>query len=421
VIRLPAFLSRVIKRLSDESGQAVSLMLLSMTCMLGLVGFSVDVGTLLRAKRVMQSAADSAAIAGAAELSFGDVTAAARADAALNGVTNGASGTTVTVNNGPASGPNAGNAKYVEVIVSQSQPTFFMKMLNHSSMMVSARAVATFKPRPNCIYTLSPNPPGGSGIILSSSSAALNASNCGIVVDATGGSAIAVSGGASITAGSVAVVGSISISGSSFVNKPPALAPVTGIAPVSDPLSFLVPPSFQTSSCLTVGTISTSQTLGPSTPGGTVCYNGLSTSGSGTTLTLNPGVYIINGTFTVNSGTTLAGTGVTLYFPNNSSSFTTSKTSTINLTAPAGGAYGGILFYQDPSDTQAMSFTGGTTGSLNGIFYVPTANLNLSGGSTATFNVDLVVGSLTLSGGSNIQPYVPLTGSTPLSTPMLAE
>jgi hypothetical protein len=152
-----------------------------------------------------------------------------------------------------------------------------------------------------------------------------------------------------------------------------------------------------------------------------VCYNGLSTSGSGTTLTLNPGVYIINGTFTVNSGTTLAGTGVTLYFPNNSSSFTTSKTSTINLTAPAGGAYGGILFYQDPSDTQAMSFTGGTTGSLNGIFYVPTANLNLSGGSTATFNVDLVVGSLTLSGGSNIQPYVPLTGSTPLSTPMLAE
>ncbi|HVC91368.1 MAG TPA: pilus assembly protein TadG-related protein, partial [Acidobacteriaceae bacterium] len=96
------------RKLKDESGQATIITLLCMTCLLGFVGFAADVGTLLRAKRNMQIAADSAAIAGAAELTYGGMTTAADAAAAQNGVVVGVNGGTVTVNSPPTAGPYAG-------------------------------------------------------------------------------------------------------------------------------------------------------------------------------------------------------------------------------------------------------------------------------------------------------------------------
>jgi len=87
-----------LKGLCDESGQALIFSLLAMTVLFGFMGFAVDVGVLLRAKRAMQTAADSAAIAGAAELNYGGAVTAADAAAALNGVTIGTNGGAVAVN-----------------------------------------------------------------------------------------------------------------------------------------------------------------------------------------------------------------------------------------------------------------------------------------------------------------------------------
>ena len=112
-----------VKILRGENGQTLVIAALCMTCLMGFVALSVDVGLMLRAKRVLQTAADSAAIAGAAELVSGTWSAAALADAAQNGVTNGVNGATVTPHNGPSTGPHAGNLAYVEVIVTQTEPT----------------------------------------------------------------------------------------------------------------------------------------------------------------------------------------------------------------------------------------------------------------------------------------------------------
>ena len=71
-------------------------------CMIALAGFmglAIDMGYLRLVKRKMQSAADSAAIAGALQLKIGGYAAAAQADAAADGYTNGTNGTVVTVNN----------------------------------------------------------------------------------------------------------------------------------------------------------------------------------------------------------------------------------------------------------------------------------------------------------------------------------
>ena len=90
----------------------------------------------------MQSAADAGAVAGADEIAIGGsstaITAAAKDAASHNGFADGgtrpgASNTiTVAVHNPPTSGPFAANSNAVQVDVSQTQPTYFMKVLGWS-------------------------------------------------------------------------------------------------------------------------------------------------------------------------------------------------------------------------------------------------------------------------------------------------
>jgi Flp pilus assembly protein TadG len=405
------------KILRDESGQVMVFTVLCMTCLLGLVAFATDVGLLLRAKRVSQIAADSAAIAGAAELNFGDVTTAARADAAQNGVTNGVGGATVAVNNPPSSGPHSGgvNTGYVEVIVSQSQPTFFMKLFHFSSMAVNARAVATTVPGSGCLYTL-----GTTGTDIGmTGSGSLTMPNCGILDDSSSGSALNLVGSGTITAKSIGIVGNYNEVGSGSISP----TPTTGMSSFADPLASTATPSFTAGSCLANPNIvgSSPVTLGPSVAGGTVCYNGLSIVGSGT-ITFNPGLYIINGSFSSTGSATLNGTGgVTFYLPSNGDSLSITGSGSVNLTAPTSGPYSGLLFYQNAADTSAASFTGSSSSTLNGIFYLPSAQLTMTGSGGGTFNADVVVQSLQITGSLPLSNYVPLSGSSPLSNPRLVE
>ena len=224
------------KRLHDDNGQVLIIAALCMTCLLGFVAVAVDVGLLLREKRLLQLAADSAAIAGAAELINGDVTAGARADATLNGVTNGTNGATVTVNNGPSSGPHINNTAYVEVIASQNQPTFFMRLFGRTSMTVSARAVATTVPSSGCVYTLTST---GTDINLTGSGS-MTLPNCGIMVNSNSSQAINLTGSGNITAQSIGIVGNYNKTGSGTISP----TPVTSMASISDPLSSISPPTF---------------------------------------------------------------------------------------------------------------------------------------------------------------------------------
>jgi hypothetical protein len=165
--------------------------------------------------------------------------------------------------------------------------------------------------------------------------------------------------------------------------------------------------------------VTTSQTIGPS-GGNSICYSSLSIQ-SGATATLNPGIYYINGNLTVSGGASLSGTGGVTFYITNGGAVTISGGSTLNLTAPTSGAYNGILFYQDSADTNTFTFSGGSSGTINGIFYIPGAQLNLSGGSGEVFNVDLVVGTLNVSGNSSLNSYAPLTAPALLSDPVLTE
>lgn len=396
-------------KLGGEDGQALILAALSLTCILGVAGFATDVGTFFHAKRMLQSAADSAAIAGALELNYGDAAAAARAAAAQNGVVNGSNGATVVVNTPPLNGPHAGNAGYVEVIATESRPTFFMKLFHFASMDVTARAVATNGPSQGCIYTL-----GTSGTDISIvGNANITARSCGIIDNSASNNAMELTGNISLNAQSIGVVGNYRNTGNVDVNP----TPVTGIVPVSDPLAFLQPPSY--GGCVNPPKMAGNGTfhLGPATPGGTICYNSLSPTGN-ITIDLSPGVYVINGNMQLTGNQALSGTGVTFYLLGKTS--LTGNVS-VDLSAPTSGSYNGMLFYQPASNTNSMSLVGNSGSRLEGVIYAPTAKVSLTGNSGSQIYTDFVVSSLSLVGNASFQDYAAVNGAGPLTAARLVE
>lgn len=387
----------------DQSGQTTIVLALCIFSVLGMAGLSSDVGVLFRTKRILQTAADAAAITAASEGRYGDYTTPAKAIAALNGVTDGSNGYTVSV------GLIAGGYR---VTASQAAPTFFLKLFHINSINVSATAAAANGPSTNCIYALDPS---GIDIGLTGTSD-LNMPDCGIIINSASSNALNMTGTSGITAASIGIVGGYDTTKNASYSP----VPVTGIAPAPNPLAYLTAPSYSVSSCLSDPHITGSKTttIGPAISGGVVCYNGLSMSGSGTT-TLTPGTYVINGAMSMSGSGSMSGTGVTIYLapPNGSLSLTGSGA--LNLSAPTSGTYNGILFFEDVSDTNNMKITGSTSSTLQGIFYAPSAALTMSGTSGATIQADLVVHALSMTGTSNFSNYSTANPNEPLTAPYL--
>lgn len=418
----------------DESGQMLVLVALSMTVLLGFLALAVDVGLLFRAKRNMQVAADAAAVAGALDYKFNaNVTTAkstAQTAATANGVTNGTNGAVVTINVPPVNGPYTGITGYVEAIVSQPTNTFFMKISKITSVPVAARAVVGSGNTSGCVWALAKS---GTDISLTGSGA-FTAPNCNIYDDSSSSNALTLTGSGSITGKAIGIAGGYNKTGSGTLSP----TPTTGIAPAADPLAGLAPPTIPTgacsSNCTPSFTGSSNNSLGPGN------YNSISNTGSGT-LTLTPGNYIINGNLTTTgsgglvlgagnytitgnfaptgSGAVTLGAGQYIVKGNLSLTgsgnltakgvtfYTTGTTSItgsggMDLEAPTSGDYNGVLFYQDRSDSHAISFTGSSGNKIQGIFYAADAAMTLTGSGSVSMAADFIADSISLTGSGTI-------------------
>jgi Flp pilus assembly protein TadG len=143
-----------------ERGQALILIALAIVGMIGLVALAIDGGNVFSNRRSAQNAADAAALAGALarvknpDLPPADLSAlakaAALARATSNNFTTDASNT-VTVNNPPgagcsgASGPYAGNAEYIQVIIRTTVSTFFAPVVGITQLHNCVEAIARAK------------------------------------------------------------------------------------------------------------------------------------------------------------------------------------------------------------------------------------------------------------------------------------
>src|SRR5271156_6043494 len=115
----------------QPSGQVVMLSVFSIIALLGICGIVVDIGVLYSTRRQMQTATDAAAIAGANALQSSNganYQLAATDVAGLDGFTSGQNGVTVTVAP-PATDPGPSGLSYVQVNITQSVPTYFLRVL----------------------------------------------------------------------------------------------------------------------------------------------------------------------------------------------------------------------------------------------------------------------------------------------------
>jgi hypothetical protein len=353
------------------------LLALSITGLFAFAGLAVDASLFWTIKRHMQTATDAAAIAAATALRNGQNFTAAGADlSSFNGFTAGQNGVTVTINNPPASGAYAGDTAYVEAIVRQSQPTYFMRLLGYSSVNISSRAVAAAANGSYCMFALDP-----------SASAAISTDNrmrssCGVMANSSSGTAVRVAG--SLTAPQIGIVGSTN-----------DIARITGavsthVAPAPDPLAYIPAPPVGNCTATNYLKSSESWTLSPGVYCGGITLHGTAT------VTLNPGTYILNGGgLTVDGNAILNGTGVTFYNTGTSTTFKpiyTQDGNTLNLIAPTSGTYAGILFFQDRSITSsAANIIAGGSAKLEGALYFKNSPLVFSSQSAVTAAYTIIV------------------------------
>jgi hypothetical protein len=436
-----------------QSGQALAFTAVALVVLCGFAGLSMDMGMLRYQKRLQQTAADAAALAGASNLTFGGVQAGALAAATSDGFTDNTGGgsctdstntavgsITVTICNGPqdriingitvpggphtsdittSSGAVAPAADYVEAIVSVVHPTYFMQIFGVTSETVIARAVATnysgavTGTNDGCMWTLFPPSTTGINGVNVQGSAQLIAPNCGILdngnYDPTGNSPNLI-----IQAGSFSVSGTDT--GSKKLptcTETPNSCPTYAAPAAGDPLAALQPPC---TSC-GGGTPYSLNTTGTIPCSGTCTYSDISLSGNGT-VTFSPGTYIIDGTTGIScSGTpTIVGTGVTFYFTNGAT-WNCTGNDLITLTAPTSGTYTDILMYQNPAYPSNPSLGGNTGSTYNGILYFPTAEVTFYGNSTGNnggITTDIVVAASVNFFGN---PIVYLAGIAGLPAP----
>ena len=374
------------KILRDESGQVLIFVALGLTCILGFVGLAVDVSSMIHDKRIVQTAAETAALAAGTEYLYvstvtSDVQTAGQNATVADGITNGTNGT-VTVNSPPLYGPHAGVAGYVEAIVQRTDHRYFLGLVGGSTVPVAGRAVAWTGAQANsCFLVTNPTlgPPNGGAHLQGSYT--VGVPGCGMIIDSSASNALDITGnGGSLTAGYLGVVGGVS-------GTEPA-GTHTGIVPVSDPLAGTLPSYSCTASCtetLPNGTTSagptcvaaptaSGSTWGPASSSGAVCYTNTSIPGN---ITMNPGTYIFTASSVNLGGNTgiTADAGITFYFTTGSLNMV--GTPNLEIIGPSpttnpGDPFDGVAYVQGPSDATTMTVNGDSSGLFDGIVYMLT-------------------------------------------------
>lgn len=396
--------------LRSERGSVAIQVGIMMIAILGMVALGIEIGYLLLKHREMQSAADGAAMSGATALGTGvpsDFRMEARAVAAAGGFTDGVDEAVVIVNSPPLSGPNAGNASAVEVIISQPQHLSLVQLYRSGLFNVGARAVALEQPGYKyCILALDPT---ASGAVTIKNNAVVSNSACGVAVNSNSASALDVRNNASIE-GPTYVAGGTLLSNNANLNGSPN---VQNADPIADPyagVTIQTPPACTAQS----GTAGNFATL--NLTAGHFC-SGI-TLGNGATMNLGAGAYYIDTKFTMGNNVVINATaGVTLII-NGNYSVTFANGARLNLVAPTSGPYAGMAIMGSRTATPSVvqTFRNGTTIDVQGVVYFPNQIINFeNNGTTGISQCTQVIGRIVnISNNVQLNNNCDATGVKPL-------
>jgi len=412
------------KILDDESGQTTILVaIFTAILLLGLAALAVDVGMLYREKRMVQNAADAAALAASAQYGTTDInTSAATAAHQQPGII--ASGTNVATITSTL--VNAANSD-VQVVVTQPTPTVFMRAFNSAFglIRISAVAEAAKPPVAACINALSP-----SGVTSSGYPTQCSTTGGIIVGDSSTSTAEVQSTGCSICSDSAIttcdsyqgwISSTLSINaGGGVTGKVTATNGISGAGGCTNPYASVVAPSY-TSGCTTItwpGGSGGGQHLKLASNLGGAPYCGFGVTDCSTclgSLELTGGVYIFSKSFNIGSGVSITEDApVTLYFApgtdlnggNGSVQRGFDNGMSINITAMTTGSTAGIAIWDDSgtaASPDTFTFNGGSSSKINGAIYAPHSTLQDGNGSgVTTVNGSITAWAIEVGGGGGL-------------------
>ena len=418
-----------------ESGIVLVLFAILLPVLIAMMGLIIDLGHAQYRKRVMQTAADAAAFAGAHTLKrkdFTNVNSNCLYDAGKNGF-DGSGGETITINRPPLSGDFTGDTDFVEVIITEDAPARFMSFFGTGAVEVSARGVGGVIPSPGCIYVLDGNADKAFDI---SSGSDVMAPTCGTKVSSCSDTALNVTSGSGLDSSAIEVCGGVEDGGGTV-----SPAPNTGVCPGGpcsrgeDPLADLPQPAvpggcdhtdFLTSS---LGTPGSRYQIWP----GTYC-GGISIE-SGSHVNFNPGTYYLKGKgLQIQSGSTAEGFGVGFFNTDGAGygydPINIQSGSEVRFSAQAGdgaGAMEGVLFWQDRtiSGDYDNKIESDANSWFEGTLYFPTQHLmfhsNTVGDSAASWSI-LITNTLEVSSNTVVGIGSNFAGTrSPILEPTLVE
>jgi Flp pilus assembly protein TadG len=411
------------KLLKDRRGNALVIAGACLPLIVGAAGLATDTIQWTLAKRQLQRAADSAAIAGVYDRESANgatttVSATVNHDLSINSHTRFAMVTGYPQVTYPA---DSGTMKYqvaVQLRVQQALP--FSSLFMSAAPVIIANATAASVPAGGdaCVQALETSA-GKTGINITGN-AGIYMPDCVLYSNSPSSNSAAAGGSSNVTADSVATVGGVQQSNNWHVSayrpySPSLDDPFAGVSPSASDMKcagHTVTHGSSTTWVNDVLTESTDMANAKAADGSAAnCWTSMSVGSSGTlTVPADFGPIYVNGGDAFIQGN-LNCTHCTIVLTNSDSSTTASignfkvnSSSLINISAPTSGTFKGIAVYQDrrAGDTNPGSKINGNSDSvITGALYFPSQELNYNGtGNTSATCTMFVARRVNFSGNS---------------------
>jgi len=343
---------------------------MALPVMLGCIGIAVDHGLVIRAKQVLQEAADAGALAGARELSLVD-TRRENVSAVVQAVVDAYLQSHVATNLSTSSTVAAqvlDDPLRVEVSAASAMNLLFPREIHGLTVdSINAASTARVIGKPNiCVLGLNPT---AIGTISLEQNAWVTGQNCSVFSNSDSWQSIKSKNSARLEASFICTRGGKDGGPGNF-----APDPMTDCPAFDDPLAGRPEPLVGTCNPVMPTTITSDTTLDPGT------YCGL-TIDKGARVTLRTGVYVFrDNPLIVTGGASLTGYEVGLFFTGTAGYFTFDTLSTIELSAPTTGPMAGLLLFGSRTNASTKgpySILSDDARTLVGTIYIPKGELRI--------------------------------------------
>ncbi len=361
---------------ATDGGSAI-ILAVGLSVVFGAAALAVDYARAITSRQLLNTAADTAALAAASSLP--DLDSARRLALAYveKNLPSAKFGNTLVsqdiefgtwnVETGKFMPTNDGTASAVRVTTRMAKSNgnelgmLFAWVLDNDSMDVSASAVAG-RGGPPCVLALDPT---GAEAMRVSGTAAVKTIGCGVQVNSTATPALKINDDAFLLSSDICVGGSAQYAAGAASPEPTEYCPG-----ISDPLAGLQAPEVGACDYHRASYRDSTATLDP----GVYC-GGLDIS-AGSHVMLSPGLYIVqDGPLVVAAGSSITGSGVTIFLTGKRAVVSFLGRSTIDLAAPTSGPMEGVLFFQDREFGGTHNWAGQSSTFLQGVIYFPSGKL----------------------------------------------